>query len=158
MTWNTLEAVGRDESTQRDLVEAADALLAEVEHWTSDDWRTACEVHGESSDAMHLVLHIASRCRHVTGIVRDQSESRLVDTDMHFQMDPARPEAAEATAALKQARDYALEVVRHLDERDIQRLHEAEIDGEPDVLLASCGLIGHWRFHLQTVRQIRVDA
>jgi hypothetical protein len=59
---------------------------------------------------------------------------------------------------LKQARDYALEVVRHLDERDIQRLHEAEIDGEPDVLLASCGLIGHWRFHLQTVRQIRVDA
>jgi hypothetical protein len=150
--------VGLEESTQRDLVEAANALLAEVERWTSDDWGTACEVHGESSDAMHLVLHIASRCRHVTGIVRDQSESRHVDTDVHFQMDPARPEAAEATAALKHARDHASEVVMHLDERDIQRLHEAEIDGEPDVLLASCGPVGHLRFHLQAVCQIRVDA
>jgi hypothetical protein len=124
----------------------------------SDDWRTACEVHGETSDAMHLVLHIASRCRHVTGIVRDQSESRLVDADMHFQLDPTQPDAEDATAALKQARDEALEVIRHLNERDLQRLHEAEIDGEPDVLLASCGLIGHWRFHLQTLHQIREDA
>lgn len=146
------------ESTQRDLAEAADELLAEVEQWTSDDWRTACEVHGETSDAMHLVLHIASRCRHVTGIVRDRSESRLVDADMHLQSDPTQPEAADAIAALKQALEDALEVVRHLNERDIQRLHEAEIDGEPDVILASCGLIGHWRFHLQTVHQIREDA
>ena len=81
------------ESTQHDLVEAADAVLAEVERWTSDDWRTACKVHGETSDAMHLMLHIASRCRHVTGIVRDQSENRLVDADMHFQLDPIQAEA-----------------------------------------------------------------
>ncbi|MDQ6879940.1 MAG: hypothetical protein M3082_20025 [Candidatus Dormibacteraeota bacterium] len=146
------------ESTQRDLVEAADTLLAEVERWAPDDWQTACEVHGETSDAMHLVLHIASRCRHVTAIVREQSESRLVDTDIHFQLDPTQSEAEDATAALKQAREDALEVVRRLNEKDIQRLHEAEIDGEPDVLLASCGLIGHWRFHLQAVHQIRPDA
>jgi hypothetical protein len=26
------------------------------------------------------------------------------------------------------------------------------------VLMASCGLIGHWKFHLQTVLQIRGSA
>ena len=66
--------------------------------------------------------------------------------------------APRQVAALGRARDEALEVVRHLNDEQVQRLHAAEIDGEPDVLMASCGLIGHWKFHLQTVLQIRGSA
>jgi hypothetical protein len=29
------------------------------------------------------------------------------------------------------------------------------IDGEPDGLMATCGLIGHWTFHLPAIQQIR---
>jgi hypothetical protein len=79
------------ESTQRDLVEVADALLTEIGRWTPDDWRTACELHGETSDALHLVLHIASRCQYVAGIVRDQSGNRRIDADMHFRLDAIQP-------------------------------------------------------------------
>jgi len=146
------------ESTERNLVEITDALVAEVGRWTSNDWQTACEVHGETSGAKHLVLHIASRCRHVTSIVRGQPQSGLVSVSTHSRLDPIQPEPAEVVAALGRARDEALEVVRHLSNEQVQGLHAAEIDGEPDVLMASCGLIGHWKFHLQTVLQVRASA
>jgi len=107
---------------------------------------------------MHLVLHIAFRCRLVTSVVRGQPQSGLVSGSTHSHLDPMQPEPAEVVAALGRARDEALEVVRHLNDEQVQRLHAAEIDGEPDVLMASCGLIGHWKFHLQTVLQIRGSA
>jgi hypothetical protein len=58
--------------------------------------------------------------------------------------------------ALTAARDEALDAIQRLDDEDIQLLHESEIDGERDVLMASCGLIGHWTFHLPVVQQIRL--
>jgi len=37
----------------------------------------------------------------------------------------------------------------------IERLRAAEIDGEPNALMATCGLIGHWTFHFPAIQQIR---
>lgn len=153
-----LQAVNPAESAERDLVEITTALIAEVERWTSGDWRTACDVHGETSDAMHLVLHIAARCRHVTAVIRGQFQSQVVSAGTHSHVDPAQPEPAAAVAALKHARDEALEVVRDLNDEDIQRLHATEIDGESDVLVASCGLIGHWKFHFLPLLKVRGSA
>jgi hypothetical protein len=58
-------------------------------------------------------------------------------------------------AALRAAREVALALLASLDDTDIDRLHAAEIDGEPDALMATCGLIGHWTFQYPAIDQIR---
>jgi hypothetical protein len=58
-------------------------------------------------------------------------------------------------AALKVAREEALELLGSLDDVEIERLRAAEIDGEPDALMATCGLIGHWTFHYPAIEQIQ---
>jgi hypothetical protein len=45
--------------------------------------------------------------------------------------------------------------VATLDDPEMERLRAAEIDGEPDALMATCGLIGHWTFHFPAIRRIR---
>jgi hypothetical protein len=148
--------VAQNETLHRQLVEISDAMLAEIRKWASDDWIKKCELHGDTSDARRLVLHIATRSRRVTGAMREQSRGRLATSPHHpaTQLEPIGVQ--EAMGALTAARDEALDAIQRLDDEDIQLLHESEIDGERDVLMASCGLIGHWTFHLPVVQQIRL--
>jgi hypothetical protein len=77
-------------------------------------------------------------------------------SQVHVDPPPIPQQVADVVAALKEARDEALTFVATLDDTEIERLHVAEIDGEPDALMATCGLIGHWTFHLPAIRGIRV--
>ena len=69
--------------------------------------------------------------------------------------DPSPSKTGEVVAALRDARDEALRFVASLDDAEIERLRAAEIDGEPNALMATCGLIGHWTFHFPAIQQIR---
>lgn len=131
-------------------------MLAEIRMWASDDWIKKCELHGATSDAGRLVLHIATRSRRVTGAMREQSGRQLATSPHHPATGLDQIGVQEVIGALTAARDEALDEIQRLDDEDIQRLHESEIDGERDVLMPSCGLIGHWTFHLPVVQQIRL--
>lgn len=147
--------VAQNKALRRQLLEASDAILAEIREWGPDDWLKSCELHGETSDAKRLVLHVAARSRHVTNAVRAQSGGQLATSPHHVATAPEQTGAHDILRAVNATRDEALDAIQHLGDEEIQRLHESEIDGERDVLLASCGLIGHWTFHLPVVRQIR---
>jgi hypothetical protein len=147
--------VSLTDATRRDISEAANAVLAEVERWSSDDWVTPCEVHGETSDGMRLAVHIANRCRTVTAALREEPHGTGIDTGKHAASQAIEPEPVAALAALKRARDEALEATAQLSDEDVERLHATDIDGESDALMATCGLIGHWTFHLPTLKQIQ---
>jgi hypothetical protein len=140
---------------RQELLEISDAMLAEIQEWAPADWLKKCELHGETSDAKRLVLHVATRSRKVTNAVREQSGRQLATSPHHAATEPDQAGAQDIVRALIVTRDEALKAIQHLGEGEIQRLHESEIDGERDILLASCGLIGHWTFHLSVVRQIR---
>lgn len=87
--------------------------------------------------------------------MREQSGRQLATSADHAATEPDQTGAQDIVRAVIATRDQALEAIQRLGDEEIQRLHESEIDGERDVLLASCGLIGHWTFHLPLVRQIR---
>jgi hypothetical protein len=149
------DAVAQNEALRQQLVEISDAMLAEIREWASADWLKKCELHGETSDARGLVLHVASRSRRVTHAVREQSGTQLATSPHHASTKPDQTGAQDLVRAVSAARDEALAAIKRLSDEDIQRLHESEIDGERDALMASCGLVGHWTFHLPLVRQIR---
>jgi hypothetical protein len=143
------------EASQADLDEASASVIAEVEEWAPHHWVVACEVHREPSTATHLAFHMASRSRRVVRAISEQPVSRLDVSQVYVDQPPIPQQAAEVVAALKEARDEALRFVATLDDAEIERLRAAEIDGEPDALMATCGLIGHWTFHLPAIRRIR---
>jgi hypothetical protein len=146
--------VAQNEALRQELLEISNAMLAEIGEWGSDDWLKSCELHGETSDAKRLVLHVAARSRRVTSAVREQSGRQLATSDQHVATEPNQS-AQDVVRVLVATRDEALDAIQRLGDKEIQHLHESEIDGEPDALTASCGLIGHWSFHLPVVRQIR---
>lgn len=150
------DAVAQNEALRQQLLETSNAMLAEIREWSSDEWRKRCELHGETSDAKRLVFHVATRSRRVTKAVREQSGRQLATSPQHAATESDQTEMQEPARALIATRDEALDAIGRLGDEEIQRLHESEIDGERDVLMASCGLIGHWTFHLPLVRQIRV--
>ena len=143
------------ETSQADLAEASASVITEVEEWAPHHWVVACEVHREPSTATHLAFHIASRSRRVVRAIGEQPGSPLDVSQVHVDPPPIPQEAAEVVAALKEARDEALGFIASLDDSEIERLRASEIDGEPDALMATCGLIGHWTFHFPAIRQIR---
>jgi hypothetical protein len=63
-------------------------------------------------------------------------------------------EAADVVAALNEARDEARRLLASFDDIELEHLRVAEIDGEPDALMATCGLIGHRLFHVPAIQQI----
>jgi len=149
------DAVAQNEALRQQLLEISNAMLAEIREWGSDDWLKRCELHGETSDATRVVLHVAARSRHVTGAVREQSGIQPATSPHHVATDPNQTAAHDIVRDLVATRDEALDAIGRLGDKEIQHLHDSEIDGERDVLMASCGLIGHWTFHLPVVRQIR---
>lgn len=143
------------ETAQSDLAEASASVIAEVEIWAPHQWVAVCEVHREPSNALRLAFHVASRSRRVVRAINEQPGSRVDVSQVHVDPTPLPEEAAEVVAALKEARDEALRFIVSLDDAAIERLHMAEIDGEPDALMATCGLIGHWAFHLPAIQRIQ---
>ncbi len=143
------------ETSQADLAETSASVITEVEEWAPHHWVAACEVHREPSNAMHLAFHVASRSRRVVRAISEQPGSRLDVSQVHVDPPPIPQLTADVVAALKEARAEALRFVATLDDAEIERLRAAEIDGEPDALMATCGLIGHWTFHLPAIRGIR---
>jgi hypothetical protein len=148
--------VSLSDTSRADLAEASASVIAEVEEWAPHHWVVACEVHREPSTATQLAIHIASRSRRAVRAISEQPGSRLDVSQVHVDPPPIPQQVADVVAALKEARDEALTFVATLDDTEIERLHVAEIDGEPDALMATCGLIGHWTFHLPAIRGIRV--
>jgi hypothetical protein len=140
---------------QADLADASAPVIAEVEAWEPRDWWVACDMHNEPSNALQLAVHVGLRSRRVPRAIIEQPESDLDVSRLH--VDPTRvpQEAGAVVAALKAARDEAPMFIAGLDDSEIERLRSIEIDGEPDALMATCGLIGHWTFHLPAVLQIR---
>jgi len=147
--------MGLSETAKSDLADASSSVLIEVEKWEPHHWVTACEVHHEPSNAMHLAFHVASRSRRVVRTISEQPGSRLDVSQVHVDPTPFPQDAAAVVGMLKESRDEALRFVSSLDDAAIERLRAAEIDGEPDALMATCGLIGHWRFHLPAIQQIQ---
>jgi hypothetical protein len=143
------------EIVQSDMADATDSVITEVEKWEPHHWVTACEVHREPSNALHLAFHVASRSRRVVRAISEQPGSRLDVSQVHVDPTPLPQDAAAVVGVLKESRDDALRFVGGLDDAAIERLRAAEIDGEPDALMATCGLIGHWRFHLPAIQQIQ---
>ena len=150
------DAVAQNQALRQQLLEISNAMLAEIREWGSDDWLERCELHGETSDAKGLLLHVAARSQRVTSAVREQAGRQLATSPHRVSTEPNQTAAQDIVRALTATRDEALDAIQRLGDKEIQRLHESEIDGEPDVLMASCGLIGHWTFHLPVVRQIRL--
>jgi len=144
-------------AAQADLAGASASVITEVEEWEPHHWVVACEVHHEPSNAMHLAFHVASRSRRVVRAISEQPGSRLDVSQVHVDPTSVPREAADVVAALKEARDEALRFIASLDDAEIERLRVAEIDGEPepDALMATCGLIGHWTFHFPAIQRIR---
>lgn len=142
-------------SAQAELAAASVHVITEVEAWEPRHWRVACDVHNEPSDAMQLAFHVASRSRRVLRAIIEQPESDLDVSRLHIDPTPVPQETGAVVAALKAARDEAHRFIAGLDDLEIERLRSIEIDGEPDALMATCGLIGHWTFHLPAVLQIR---
>ena len=143
------------ETAQADLAAASASLLAEVEEWEPHHWAVACELHREATDATHLAFHLASRSRRVVRAIKEQPGSQLDVSQVHVDPTPVPRKTGEVVAALRSARDEALRFVASLDNAEIERLRAAEIDGEPNALMATCGLIGHWTFHFPAIQQIR---
>jgi hypothetical protein len=143
------------EIAQADLAEASASVITEVEEWEPHHWLASCEVHRESSTAMQLVFHVASRSRRVVRALSEQPGSRLDVSKVHADTAPVPQQAADVVAALQEARHEALRFIASLDDAEIEGLRVAEIDGEPDALMATCGLIGHWMFHLPAIQRIR---
>jgi hypothetical protein len=143
------------ETAQSDLAEASVSVIAEVAKWQPHHWVTACDVHREPSNATALVSHVASRSRRVVRAISEQPGSRLDVSQVHVDPAPLPHEAADVVAALKDTRNEALSFIASLDDAAVVRLRTAEIDGEPDALMATCGLIGHWTFHLPAIQQIQ---
>jgi len=123
------------------------ALIEKVSQWNDERWSAPCEVHGESANARRLVEHVTARSatvvKHIE-VLFDRSPSLLEDN------------GSDPLASLITSRGAVARLLESLDESEIQRLHASDIDGEHDVLLASCGLIGHWEFHLHAIRPIEV--
>lgn len=150
-----LAPMSLSETALSDLAEASASVIAEVEIWAPHQWVAVCEVHREPSNALRLAFHVASRSRRVVRAINEQPGSRVDVSQVHVDPTPLPEEAAEVVAALKGARDEALRFIVSLDDAAIERLHIAEIDGEPDALMATCGLIGHWAFHLPAIQRIQ---
>jgi hypothetical protein len=142
-------------TVKANLAEASAAVIREVEGWEQRQWVATCEVHREPSNALNLAFHVASRSRRVVRAISEQSGSRVDVAKVHADAMPAPEQPTQVIAALKEARNEALTFVATLDDASIERLRAAEIDGEPDALMATCGLIGHWTFHLPAIQQIR---
>jgi hypothetical protein len=104
---------------------------------------------------MHLGFHIASRSRRVVRAISEQPRSRIDVSQVHVDPTPIPKEEAAVVAALKDSRDEALRFIVSLDDAALVRLRAGEIDGEPDALMATCGLIGHWTFHFPAIHQIQ---
>ncbi len=124
------------------------AVLRELKGWEDERWHMVREVHGETKDAAALVWHLVARSRRVAQVVREQSGLRSLATGGHASVEDLGANPKDLLAAVDQAGRECLEVIRSLDEAQIERLRRSEIDGEPDVFLASCGLVGHWTYHL----------
>ena len=143
------------ETATADLAEASASVIAEVEGWEQRHWLATCEVHRQPSNATHLALHIASRSRRVVRAISEQPGSQLDVAKVHSESMPVSQQPDDVVAALKEARGEALTFVAGLDDSSIKRLRAAEIDGEPDALMATCGLTGHWTFHFPAIQAIR---
>jgi hypothetical protein len=131
---------------------AAGAIVNAVESWKRDDWDRQITFHGEQSEARNLALHIARRSHKVASLIEPRLDKRAPDQHL----DPSAPPVSdgEITAALRAAWDEAVAITSRLDHVEIARQRAAEIDGERDVLMASCGLIGHWIFHMPAIEEV----
>lgn len=145
-------------TTQSELERASSSVISEVEAWEPDHWSVACEVHKEPSNGLRLAFHVASRSRRVLRAITEQPGSELDVSQVHIDPTPVPQDPNAVVATLKAARDEAQAFLAGLDDAEIERLHAAVIDGEPDGLMATCGLIGHWTFHLPAIQQIRGPA
>ena len=128
-----------------------EAVVAEVRDWSPERWKRHCKVHGEMADGTALVRHIAARGQHVAQFVLERSPTASFGTQPHVVTGEV-PDPGSPLANLRAAGRACLDAIRTLDDADIERLHRSEIDGEPDVFAASCGLIGHWAHHLPELR------
>jgi hypothetical protein len=123
-------------------------IIAGVEGWSEHQWIRPYEVHGETQDPAHLALHIARRSRYTIAFARGETTAPTP---------PPQPDELEPESVLKslhKARQVTLSFIEELDEEAAQQLSTSEIDGEADVFMASCGVIGHWTNHLEAVREI----
>jgi len=91
----------------------------------------------------------------VVRAISEQPGSQLDVAKVHSESMPVSQQPDDVVAALKEARGEALTFVAGLDDSSIKRLRAAEIDGEPDALMATCGLTGHWTFHFPAIQAIR---
>ena len=131
------------------------AVMAELESWDDDHWSKACLVHGVESDGRGLALHIAKRGVRVVAMVEDLSAGRVPGGEQHRPAFEGGERSAEIKEALRSAAERTLRLIDQLSDKEIERLHASDIDGEHDALEASCGLVGHWTFHLTALQQMR---
>jgi len=131
------------------------AIVSELESWKEDDWAKPCTVHGQAVDARRLAMHVARRGSKAAAMVEQLRSSRLMAEEPHSTPLLSEFGPAEVFAALRSAGAATLELINGLTDEEIERLHGSQIDGEPDAIDASCGLVGHWEFHLAAIREVR---
>jgi hypothetical protein len=130
------------------------AIVAEVESWDGADLATPCGVHGEEADARRLALHLAARGSKVAALLEQRRFGQLTTEHLHSTPSKNEPSSAEILAALRSAGAATLHLINALTDDEIERLRGSDIDGEPDAIDASCGLLGHWKFHLPAIREV----
>jgi hypothetical protein len=139
----------------RQFREAHAAIVREVEAWNEADSAKPCVVHGEAADAARLATHVATRGAKVAAMLEQRRFGQLSTAELHSAATEIEAPSGEVLAALSSAGAATLELINRLTDEEIERLHASEIDGEPDAIDATCGLLGHWKFHLPAIQEVR---
>jgi hypothetical protein len=137
----------------RQFRDAHAAILHEVAKWSATDAAKACVIHGEEADAGHLALHVATRGSKVAALLEERRFGQLKTDAYHSTLASGEASSAVVLEALNSAGAATLELINGLSDEEIERLHASEVDGEPDAIDGSCGLLGHWQFHLPALRE-----